>query len=119
LDQRRSRKTPPSSTGRPQAGGFALSQWFNPAERYHTSYLLGPSWGSYTGDKISGMDKWYSHIGTVSGGAGSSYEATVNEYTDKAGERVSSSVTYGGHIVDATALPKNITSSAVLAEVCK
>jgi len=96
---------------------------------YHNGVILpsvttqaiywGTSWGSYTGDKISGMDTWYSGIGTVGGGAGSSYEATVNEYTDKAGERVSSSVTYGGHIVDATALPKSITSSAVLSEVCK
>ena len=96
---------------------------------YHNGVILpsvttqaiywGTSWGTYTGDKISGLDKWYSYLGTVSGGAGSSYEATVNEYTDKAKERVSSSVTYGGHIVDATALPKNLTSSAILAEVCK
>lgn len=79
----------------------------------------GTTWGSYTGDKISGLDKWYSHIGTVSGGAGSSYEATVNEYTDKAGARVSSAITYGGHIVDATALPRNLSSSVILNEVCK
>lgn len=96
---------------------------------YHNGVILpsvttqavfwGPSWGSYTGDKISGMDKWYSGIGTVSGGAGSSYEATVNEYTDKGGERVSSAITYGGHIVDATKLPANLSSTAILNEVCK
>jgi hypothetical protein len=79
----------------------------------------GKTWGTYTGDKISGMDKWYSGIGTVSGGAGSSYEATTNEWTDKAGERVSSAITYGGHIVDATALPVNLSSTAILNEVCK
>ncbi len=96
---------------------------------YHNGIILpsvttqaifwGPTCGSYTGDKISGMDKWYSGIGTVSGGAGSSYEATVNEYTDSKGERVSSAITYGGHIVDATALPTNLSSTAILNEVCK
>jgi len=79
----------------------------------------GTSWGSYTGDKISGMDKWYSHVGTVSGGSGSSYEATVNEYTDSAKQQVTTAITYGGHSVDSTALPHHLSTSAVLAEVCK
>src|SRR5690242_7457662 len=45
----------------------------------------GSSWGTYTGDKITGMDSWYLGVGTVSGGSGSAYEATVNEYTDSTG----------------------------------
>jgi hypothetical protein len=65
------------------------------------------------------MDKWYSYIGTVSGGAGSSYEATVNEYTDSTGQRVSTALTYGGHIVDSSSLPRRLSTSAVLSEVCK
>lgn len=79
----------------------------------------GPSWATFTGDKITGMDKWYSNIGTVSGGAGSAYEATVNEYTDSTGHRVSTATTYGGHAVDASHLPKRLSTSAVLSEVCK
>ena len=64
--------------------------------RHYPSDLLGHKLGKLHRRQDSGMDTWYSGIGTVSGGAGSSYEATVNEYTDKAGERVSSSITYGG-----------------------
>jgi hypothetical protein len=79
----------------------------------------GSSWGSYTGDKITGMDKWYSFVGTVSGGNGSAYEATVNEYADSSGHHVTTAVTYGGHVVDASSLPKRLSTSAVLAEVCK
>ena len=78
----------------------------------------GPSWATSAGDKISGLDKWYSHIGTVSGGAGSSYEATVDEYADNTGQQVSTAVTYGGHIVDSTRLPA-LSPSTVLGEVCK
>ncbi len=79
----------------------------------------GPSWATYTGDKISGMDKWYSYAGTVSGGAGSSYEATVNEYTDSAGHQVTTALSYQGHVVDSSSLPKHLSTSAVLSEVCK
>ena len=86
---------------------------------YVQAIFWGSSWGSYTGDKISGMDRWYSYVGTVSGGSGSAYEATVNEYTDSAGHRVSTATTYGGHITDASSLPKHISTSAVLSEVCK
>jgi len=79
----------------------------------------GSSWGTYTGDKITGMDKWYTYVGTVSGGNGSAYEATVNEYTDSTGHQVTTAVTYGGHVVDASSLPKHLSTSAVLSEVCK
>src|SRR5579872_6960265 len=84
-----------------------------------TVIFWGSSWGNYNGDKITGMDKWYSHVGTVSGGSGSSYEATVNEYTDSSGHQVSTAVTYGGVITDASSLPKHLSTSAVLSEVCK
>src|SRR5579864_422721 len=79
----------------------------------------GSSWGTYTGDKITGMDSWYLGVGTVSGGSGSAYEATVNEYTDSTGHQVTTSLTYGGHVVDASSLPKRLSTSAVLSEVCK
>jgi len=79
----------------------------------------GTSWPGYTGDKITGMDKWYSYIGTTGGGAGSSYDATVNEYTDSAGHQVSTATTYQGHMVDGTSLPKRLSTSAVFNQVCK
>lgn len=81
----------------------------------------GSSWGSYTGDKFTGLDKWYTYLGTPSGGSGSAYEATVNEYTDTAStnNRVTTAVSYVGHVVDATSLPKHLSTSAVLSEVCK
>jgi|SRR5579862_9653923 len=73
----------------------------------------GSSWPSYSGDEITGMDTWYKGVG------GTSYAATVDEYTDNSGQQVGSSVTYQGHVVDGSAVPKHISTSAVLAEVCK
>ena len=73
----------------------------------------GASWPSYTGDKISGIDKLYSSLG------GTSYEATVDEFSDTAGHKVGSAVTYQGHVIDGSSLPKHISTSAVLNEVCK
>lgn len=73
----------------------------------------GSSWPSYTGDEITGMDSWYKGVG------GTSYAATVDEYTDAAGQSVSSSITYQGHIIDGSSVPKHLSTSAVLAEACK
>ena len=84
-----------------------------------TAIFWGSSWATYTGDKMSGMDKWYTYAGTVSGGSGSAYEATVNEYTDSSGHQVSTAVSYGGHRVDTSSVPKHLSTSAVLSEVCK
>jgi hypothetical protein len=72
----------------------------------------GSSWPSYTGDEISGIDSWYTGVG------GTSYAATVDEYTG-GGKSVSSTITYQGHVVDGSAVPKRVSTSAVLAEVCK
>lgn len=78
----------------------------------------GSSWPTYTGDEISGLDKWYQYVGTAAGGGGSAYDATVDEYT--AGRtQVSTATTYQGHVVDGTPVPKRLSTSAVLAEVCK
>jgi hypothetical protein len=79
----------------------------------------GSSWPSYTGDKIKGMDKWYTYVGTGSGGGGSAYEATVNEYTDSTGQQVSTATTYLGSTIDGSSVPKHLSTSAVLAEACK
>jgi hypothetical protein len=73
----------------------------------------GSSWPTYTGDEISGMNKWYSGV------SGTSYAATVDEYTDSSGHQVSSSISYSGYIVDGSSVPKHVSTSAVLGEVCK
>ena len=63
----------------------------------------GTTWGSYSGDKITGMDQWYE------GFNGSNYAKTSDEYTGSNGQ-VGASTTHLGHLVD---------TSAILAEVCK
>jgi hypothetical protein len=73
----------------------------------------GSTWGTAAGDKITGLNGWYE------GEGGTSYAATVNEYSDSAGQQVGSSLTYGGYIVDTTSAPMNPTTSQVLAEVCR
>ena len=72
----------------------------------------GSSWPSSAGDKITGLDKWYTGV------RGTSYAATVDEYTDAAGKSVSSSISYSGHIVDSSAVPRTLGTSTVLGEVC-
>ncbi len=76
------------------------------------SIFWGASWAGYTGDKITGMDDWYSGFGE------SDYAATSNEYTGSNG-RVTSGVTYLGHVLDSTASTAGGRTSAILAEVCK
>ena len=101
----------------------------NPDMTYHSGPILpsttvkaifwGSSWPSYAGDEITGLDNWYKYVGTTKNGGGSSYQATVNEYTDAAGQQVGTAITYQGHVVDGSSVPKHISTSAVLAEVCK
>ncbi len=72
----------------------------------------GTSWGSYSGDKITGMDQWYQ------GHNGSNYSKTVDEYTGSNG-RVGSATTHLGHIVDTSASAGGGNTATILAEVCK
>jgi hypothetical protein len=74
----------------------------------------GTSWPSYSGDKVSGIDLFYAGI------AGSAYLGTNTEYTDGSGNHVSTSVSYGGHLIDgASAGSKDPGTGGVLAEVSK
>ena len=72
----------------------------------------GTSWGSYAGDKITGLDLWYA------GYSNSNYAGTVTEYTGSNGTvgRVTSHL---GHAIDTTVASGGDNSSAILAEVCK
>jgi hypothetical protein len=73
----------------------------------------GSTWGTSPGDKIVGLNAWYKGI------AKTRYEATVDEYTDSSGHRVSSALNYSGYRVDKSSAPKSPSTSQVLAEVCR
>lgn len=79
------------------------------------SVFWGPSWtdATFVGDKISGLDSWYS------GHNASHYAATVNEYTGSNGKIASSTLTHLGHLVDTSTAAGGTITSAILAEVCK
>jgi len=77
------------------------------------SIFWGSSWGTYTGDKITGIDSFYTGVGSTA------YARTTTEYTDSSGH-VSSTVTSGGHVVDTSAAPSGAPStSQVLAVVAR
>ena len=75
----------------------------------------GTSWSNSTfiGDKISGLDSWYT------GFSNSNYAKTSGEYTDSTGTPVGATTTHMGNIVDTTAASGGSSTSAILAEVCK
>lgn len=72
----------------------------------------GTSWPTYSGDKMSGMDLWYS------GFSNSNYAKTSDEYTGSNGT-VGPMVTHQGHVIDSSAAAGGGSTSAILAEVCK
>jgi hypothetical protein len=72
----------------------------------------GLSWGSYSGDKITGMDTFYAGFND------SNYAKTSDEYTGGNGQ-VTSSTTHLGHLVDTSAASSGGNTSAILSEVCK
>ena len=75
----------------------------------------GLNWssGSFIGDKIAGIDTFYSGIGN------STYAHTCSEYSGPAGVFVGDSITYNGHLVDSTAAANGSKTGPILAEVCK
>jgi hypothetical protein len=121
---------PPSIAAGP-AFGFVPSQNANHAGTHgHTTLLLwhnGPVMHSTTvspifwgtawnnpGDKVTGLDNLYSHIG------GSSYAHTNSEYTDSAGNVNTSSISKASDTTDLTATPSGAPSTnQVLAEVAR
>ena len=72
----------------------------------------GTSWGTYTGDKITGMDSWYL------GFEKSNYAAASDEYTGTNGQ-VTSTTTHLGHIIDTSASAGGGNTTTILNEVCK
>ena len=72
----------------------------------------GTSWATYTGDKIVGLDTFYSGI------SGSNYNKTVDEYTGTNGQ-VGATTTHQGHIIDTSAATGGGNTATILAEVAK
>ncbi|MGI8961309.1 MAG: hypothetical protein ACR2IV_16415 [Bryobacteraceae bacterium] len=72
----------------------------------------GTSWGNFKGDKISGIDTWYS------GFENSNYAMTSDEYNGSNG-KVGPNTTHQGHVVDTTVSASGANTSTILAEVCK
>lgn len=74
----------------------------------------GTSWSnnSFVGDKITGLDDWYT------GFSNSNYAKTSDEYTGTNG-RVGPATSYLGHVIDTSAASGGGSTSAILAEVCK
>ena len=72
----------------------------------------GTSWGSYSGDKITGMDTWYT------GFSNSNYAKTSDEYTGSNGQ-VGPMVNHGGHKIDTSASTSGANTTTILNEVCK
>lgn len=72
----------------------------------------GTSWGSYSGDKMTGLDSLYT------GHSNSNYAKTVDEYSGTNGF-VGPSGVHQGHIVDTSAASGGGSTAAILAEVCK
>lgn len=70
-----------------------------------TAIFWGGSWGTYTGDKMSGLDSLYQGVG------GSNYLGTTTEYTDSTGPVVNS-LSYMGHFVDGGNAPRKAPSTS-------
>ena len=72
----------------------------------------GQSWAGYSGDKMTGLDTWYT------GFSNSNYAKTTTEYTGSNG-RVGAATTHLGHVVDTSSASGGGNTGAILAEVCK
>ena len=74
----------------------------------------GPSWtnSSFVGDKITGLDSWYT------GFSNSNYAKTSDEYTGSNGQ-VGPSVTHDGHLIDTSTAANGSSTAAIVAEACK
>lgn len=105
-----------SHEANPKAGGKS------PVMTYHNGPVMttaitqaifwGTSWAKYTGDKITGIDEWYT------GFSGSNYAMTNIEYTGYNGN-VGEITKHLGALVDTSGSAGGGSTSTILAEVCK
>jgi len=102
----------------------AAARGNNPDMTYHGGVIMpstvseaifwGPNWAnsSFAGDKITGLDSWYS------GFSNSNYAKTSDEFTGSNGQ-VGPMVSHDGHLVDLSAAANGSSTSAIVSEVCK
>jgi hypothetical protein len=94
----------------------------NPDMTYHGGVIMptyhvypifwGTSWGSYTGDKMTGIDSFYK------GFSGSNYAKTSDEYTGGTSQ-VGATGTNATHVVDTSQASGGNSTSTILSEVAK
>src|SRR5580765_1420064 len=108
----------------PFARAAAPARGNSPDMTYHGGVIMtstiseaiywGPKWAnsSFVGDKITGLDSWYT------GFSNSNYAKTSDEYTGSNGQ-VGPSVSHHGHVIDTTTAANGSSTSAIVAEVCK
>jgi hypothetical protein len=82
---------------------------------YVQPIFWGPSWGnpSFRGDKVSGLESFYTGIGN------SSYAATSNEYYDSLTDFVTSGITLGMVVTDTSQAQSGNRTMPILNQVCK
>jgi hypothetical protein len=78
----------------------------------------GTEWTTYSGDKITGIDQFFTNFG------GTEYASTGDEYYDVVkgvgNQYVTSASTYLGHVIDASAAPARALSTlGAVTEACK
>jgi hypothetical protein len=76
------------------------------------SIFWGTSWANFTGDKMTGLDSWFT------GYSNSNYAGTVTEYTGTNGQ-IGRTTTHLGHIVDTSTATGGNNTGPILSEVCK
>jgi hypothetical protein len=112
----------PSRNANHQArpGGRVLQLLWHNGPVMHSTTVVPVYWGSrwsnsaFVGDKVSGLDTVYSHVG------GTAYARTNGEYTDSSGNVNTASISKSGNLTDTSATPSGApATSAVLAEVAK
>lgn len=95
----------------------------SPNMTYHNGLIMpsttvraifwGTSWGSYSGDKITGMDLFYAGYG------GSAFAGSNTEYSDNTHKSVTTVSIFQGHLIDSSAASGGGSTSAILAAVCR
>lgn len=105
---------------KPGGGGHVSNLLWGGGPVMHATTVVpifwGTSWGNsnFVGDKVTGLDYLYSHVG------GSSYLHTNSEYYDGSGNVNTTSVSKGTDKTDLSATPSGAPSTlAVLNEVAK
>jgi hypothetical protein len=102
----------------PRGGHLLQLVWHNGPVMHSTSVApiyWGSRWNtSFAGDKITGLDYLYSHVG------GSAYARTNSEYYDNSGNVNTTSISKASNLTDYSATPSGAPSTGqVLAEVAK